>query len=90
MKFLARLYESTRSYCCHSDVGFAVVMGVTLIFLRQRFYVMGKALPGELSCMGTGLVISYSNMTLTFLAHLEEVQPELLYYHRRWRWRQRL
>ena len=59
LHLLAHLYKSTESYCCHFDVG--VSRGVTLSSLRQSFfYVMGKALSGELSCMGTGLVLSSS------------------------------
>ena len=30
----------------------------TLKFYAKAFYVMGKALSGELSCMGTGLVLT--------------------------------
>ena len=57
MPFLAHLYDSTGSYCCHSDVGIGV--GVTLkSFMLEFFYVMGKALSGKLSCTGTGLVVS--------------------------------
>ena len=51
--------RSTESYCCHFDVDVGV--GVTLKSLTSKFfYVMGKALSGELSCSGTGLVnVSY-------------------------------
>ena len=33
--------------------------------LRQSFFVMGKALSGELSCKGTGLVNQYSRLLLS-------------------------
>ena len=53
---LACLYESTESYCCHFDVGPGICVGLTLhSFTSKFFYVIGKALSGELSCMGTGL-----------------------------------
>ena len=60
--FLARLYHSTGSCCCHSDDGVSVGigMGVTLqSFTSKFFYVIGKALSGELYCTGTDLVIIF-------------------------------
>ena len=54
-KFLAHLYESTKSYCCHFDIG--VCVGVTLkSFTTSFFNVIGKTLSGELSCLQTSLV----------------------------------
>ena len=51
--FLARLYESTGSYCCHFDVcvgvgvgvGVAVGVGVTLKVLRKSFQTFISQLP---------------------------------------------
>ena len=54
-QLLAPLYENTESYCSHFDVG--VGWHHILNIYIQVFYVMGKALSGELSCMGTGLVL---------------------------------
>ena len=54
--FLARLYKSTDSYCCHFDVAVSIGVGEG-ITLSKFFNVMVKALSGELSCMGTGLVL---------------------------------
>ena len=48
--FLAHLYKSTETYCCHFVLRLGA--GVSVII----FYVMGKALSGELACMGTGPV----------------------------------
>ena len=38
--FLARLYESTESYCCHFDVGMCI--GITLYVLCQSFLWYGQ------------------------------------------------
>ena len=54
--FLPRLYESTGSYCCQIDIGFGV--GITLSsFMSKCFMLCAKTLTGELSCMGTDLVL---------------------------------
>ena len=59
MLFLAHLYESTESCCCHFDMGVGV--GITLQSFRSKFfYVMGKALSGKLSCTGTGLFFFFT------------------------------
>ena len=58
--FLAHLYESIGSYCCHFQVG-----------------------------MGVGIGVTFEGFTTKFLARLDEVQEELLYYPRHRR-RQRL
>ena len=51
MCFLAHLEESGKSYCTISSVGVAVSkMLKFLLFMLKVFYVMGKALSGELSC----------------------------------------
>ena len=43
-----------QSFCCHFSIG----IGVTLLsFTSKFFYVMSMALSGQLSCMGTGLVL---------------------------------
>ena len=47
------LYKTTRSYCCHSDISFGTGK---FKFYAKSFYVIGKLLSGELSCMHTGLV----------------------------------
>lgn len=45
--FLAHLYKSTKTYCCHFDVGIGT--GVTLV---------DKRLSGELSSTETGFVVA--------------------------------
>ena len=50
---LARLYESTGSFCCYFDVG----ISITIKFYFKVFYVMGKALSGEVPCTWTGPVM---------------------------------
>ena len=47
-----------KSYFTTSGVGVGVGVGVSKMikFLRQSFYVIGKALTGELSCPVTVLV----------------------------------
>ena len=45
--FLAPLYKSVRSYCCHSDVTIGVSLGVGVGVTSGQ---------GELSCKQTGLV----------------------------------
>ena len=42
-------------------------MGITLKFYVKVLYVIGKALSGEQSCFGTGLVAIYSTMTIIIL-----------------------
>ena len=56
MILLSGLYKSTGSCCCpYMGVSFGV--GVTLQrFITKFFYIVGKALSDELSCMQTGLV----------------------------------
>ena len=56
MTFLARLYKSTESCCCHPAFGMRVGVGDG----QGQFYDQ-------------------------FLARLDEVQEELLYYPQRWR-----
>ena len=54
---LAGLYKSTETYFCHFDVG----MGLRVTFKNfhdKVFNVMGKALSGELCCIGTGHVLA--------------------------------
>ena len=41
----------------------------------SKFYVMGKALSGKLSCMGTGLI--YSVYLLLFLVYVLKVTKSL-------------
>ena len=48
-QFLSRLYESLESYCCHLTLAWALASHFKV------FYVMAKAVSGELSCIGTGL-----------------------------------
>ena len=61
LAFLARLYKIQKSYCTTPGVGVGVgidgSVGVDkmLKFYVKVFYVMGKALSGELSCTRTGL-----------------------------------
>ena len=54
---LACLYENTESYCSHFDVGIGVG-----VFTSKFTYVLGKALSGELSCTGTGLIDKISDV----------------------------
>ena len=55
--FLAQLYESTESYCCHFDQHGRWCL--TLKIYIKDFYVMGKALSDKLPCTGTGLVLNF-------------------------------
>lgn len=58
-RFLAHLYESTESYCCHLDVGVSigVDMGITLGSFHVRVFVCeGQGTAGKLSCKWTGIV----------------------------------
>ena len=65
--FLARLYKSTESYY-HFYVGVGV--GIThfkvILMYVKVFYIMGKAVSGELSCMRTGLVSKRNNYDFLF------------------------
>ena len=57
--FSACLYESIGSYCSHPNVGFGLGFVIGVILLRLTFfYVMGKALSGELSSTRTSLINS--------------------------------
>ena len=64
--FLSRLYKRTgrvvalpTTHNLGGGAGVRVGVGISkmLKFYVGFFYVMGKAMSGELSCMGTGLVI---------------------------------
>ena len=50
--YLARLDKSRKSYCTTPGIGVGGGVGVRkmLSFYVKVFYVMGKALSGELSC----------------------------------------
>ena len=37
-QFLAHLYESTGNFCCYSDIGVGVDMGITKV-LRKSFFI---------------------------------------------------
>ena len=55
--FLACLYESTESYFVTLMLESVWALASHSKVLRQSFfYAVGKALSGELSCMGQGLV----------------------------------
>ena len=57
--FLAGLYECTGRAVSTPGVGVGGNVDKMLSF-TLKFYVMGKALPGELSCTWTGLVVIHS------------------------------
>ena len=66
MPSLARLYECAESYCTtlEAGVGIEVGDGIGGGGFSLMFYLMGKALSGELYCTGTGLVISVVRLIL--------------------------
>ena len=74
VSFLAHLYKSIGTSCCHPDLGIAISMGlgigVTLYSSATKFiYVMGRVLSGKLSFMQTSLVIhSYENLVIKLLS----------------------
>ena len=58
LQYLAHLYKLYRkSYCTIPGVGIGslVCMDKMLKFYVKSFYLMGKVLSGELSCIWTGL-----------------------------------
>ena len=69
--FLAQVYESTGRYFCHPDVGVGVgMLSHTLSFMTNFYYVMGKALSGELSSSQTGLVLHFADINFCCLFFL--------------------